>query len=87
MSHPASIKPTDAAIKAYHAALRTYAERFDLTKPQAVADLLTRFYAFTEPDIEGFEQRRVQGPSAALVPADRIVSVCRGGNPRPLSYP
>ena len=31
------------------------AERYDLTKPQAVADLLTRFYSLTEPDIEGFE--------------------------------
>lgn len=30
--------------------------RFDLTKPQEVADLLNQFYTFAEPDIEGFEQ-------------------------------
>jgi len=34
----------------------TEADRFDLTKPQAVADLLARFYSFAEPDIEGFER-------------------------------
>lgn len=28
----------------------------DLTDPQALADLLNAFYAYTEPDIEGFEQ-------------------------------
>jgi hypothetical protein len=32
------------------------AARFDLTDAQQVADLLTQFYAFTEPDIKGFEQ-------------------------------
>jgi predicted helicase len=31
-------------------------EVYDLTKPAAVAELLTRFYAFAEPDIEGFHQ-------------------------------
>lgn len=29
-------------------------DAFDLTKPAEVAELLTRFYAFAEPDIEGF---------------------------------
>jgi hypothetical protein len=31
-------------------------ERFALADPAAVADLLTRFYAYAEPDIEGFER-------------------------------
>jgi hypothetical protein len=31
-------------------------ERFDLRKPTHIADLLTQFYRYTEPDIEGFEQ-------------------------------
>ncbi|MBO0698003.1 MAG: N-6 DNA methylase [Zavarzinella sp.] len=31
-------------------------DEFDLTEPQQVADLLNQFYAFAEPDIEGFEQ-------------------------------
>ena len=31
-------------------------ERYDLTKAQGVADLLTRFYSYTEPDYLGFEQ-------------------------------
>ncbi len=30
--------------------------RADLTQPQQVADLLNQFYAYTEPDIESFEQ-------------------------------
>jgi len=30
--------------------------RYDLTKPQAIADLFNQFYTFTEPGIEGFEQ-------------------------------
>ena len=30
--------------------------RFDLADPQKVADLLNEFYAYTEPNIEGFEQ-------------------------------
>ncbi|MDB5312561.1 MAG: hypothetical protein JWO38_6763 [Gemmataceae bacterium] len=30
--------------------------RYDLTKAQQVADLLTQFYTFSEPDIEGFER-------------------------------
>ena len=30
--------------------------RFDLTNPQKVADLLNDFFAYTEPDIQGFEQ-------------------------------
>jgi predicted helicase len=30
--------------------------RFDLTNPQKLADLLNDFYAYTEPDIEGFDQ-------------------------------
>src|SRR5262249_34362980 len=32
------------------------ARRFDLAEPQQLADLLNQFYAFAEPDIEGFEQ-------------------------------
>jgi hypothetical protein len=31
-------------------------ERYDLTKAQGVADLLTRFYSYSEPDYVGFEQ-------------------------------
>src|SRR5437764_7068291 len=31
-------------------------DAYDLTKPAEVAELLTRFYAFAEPDIEGFHQ-------------------------------
>ena len=48
----------------------------DLTDPQAVADLLNAFYAYTEPDIEGFEeavaefQERV--PELALALADKL---------------
>jgi predicted helicase len=34
----------------------TEARRFDLTDPQQLADLLNQFYAYAEPDIEGFEQ-------------------------------
>jgi predicted helicase len=30
--------------------------RFDLTNPQKLADLLNDFYAYAEPDIEGFDQ-------------------------------
>jgi predicted helicase len=30
--------------------------RFDLTKPQQIADLLNQFYSYVEPNIEGFEQ-------------------------------
>ena len=32
------------------------AGEFDLTLPQQVADLLTAFYSFAEPDIQGFQQ-------------------------------
>jgi hypothetical protein len=35
---------------------RAAAGRFDLADPQQLADLLHQFYAFAEPDIEGFEQ-------------------------------
>jgi len=31
-------------------------EQFDLRRPSHIADLLTQFYRYTEPDIEGFEQ-------------------------------
>ena len=31
-------------------------DRFDLTNPQKLADLLNDFYSYTEPDIEGFDQ-------------------------------
>jgi predicted helicase len=35
---------------------RAEARRFDLAEPPQLADLLNQFYAFAEPDIEGFEQ-------------------------------
>ncbi len=35
---------------------RAEAGRFDLTDARQLADLLNHFYAFAEPDIEGFEQ-------------------------------
>ncbi len=48
----------------------------DLTDPQAVADLLNRFYAYTEPDIEGFEQAvgefKERVPELALALAEKI---------------
>ncbi len=48
----------------------------DLTEPQAVADLLNAFYAYTEPDIEGFEQAvdefQERVPELALALADKI---------------
>jgi predicted helicase len=48
----------------------------DLANPQAVADLLNGFYAYTEPDIEGFEQAvaefQERVPELALALADKI---------------
>ena len=42
----------------------------DLADRQALADLLNEFYAYTEPDIEGFEQAvdGVQGARAGAGP-------------------
>ncbi len=48
----------------------------DLANPQAVADLLNGFYAYAEPDIEGFEQAvaefQERVPELALALADKI---------------
>ncbi len=54
-------------------------ERFraDLTNPQALADLLNQFYAYTAPDIEGFEQAvgefKERVPELAKGLADKLV--------------
>ena len=47
----------------------TASYRLDLTDPKQLASLLTEFYAFTEPEIEGFRQAVVLGkiPSPGLV--------------------
>ncbi len=48
----------------------------DLANPQAVADLLNGFYAYTDPDIEGFEQAvaefQERVPELVLALADKI---------------
>jgi hypothetical protein len=49
--------------------------RYDLTKAQAVADLLNQFYSFTEPDIEGFEQAVAEFllvPRRGCIPQPRV---------------
>jgi hypothetical protein len=55
---------------------RTEARRFDLARAQDLADLLNDFYAFTEPDIEGFEQAitefKERVPELAKGLADKI---------------
>lgn len=51
-------------------------EEYDLAKPQLLADLLNRFFAFAEPDIEGFaeavEQFKERVPELANGLNDKI---------------
>ncbi len=57
----------------------------DLQQPQQLADLLNAFYAFTEPDIEGFEQAvdefKERVPELALALAAKITQA-HSDNPK-----
>ena len=57
----------------------------DLQQPQQLADLLNTFYAFTEPDIEGFEQAvdefKERVPELALALAAKITQA-HSDNPK-----
>ncbi len=59
--------------------------RYDLTNPQKVADLLNDFYAYAEPDIEGFDQAvrefKERVPELALG-LDAKIKAAHKDNPR-----
>ena len=52
--------------------------RFDLTKPQQVADLLNDFYAYTEPEIDNFHQAVDEFQSRVPELAQSLVKIHHG---------